>query len=165
MDGPESSNTLSVRNRDWATLWAITCFRLCKAMLLYKNIFGNVQPRHLVEWIPVDDDWVTLNVDGANTKGKHTSLNDACDKKARAYITCFFYRNEIDFNVSKSFKLMVEAIGKAVAPPPSSSRSKPKAKKMVVVDDKFGDQEYIGGDGEDASDRESDDKDLDFNDS
>lgn len=60
---------------------------------------------------------------------------------------------------------MVEAIGKAVAPPPSSSGSKPKAKEVVVVDDKFGDQEYSGGDGEDASDRESDDKDLDFNDS
>lgn len=50
-------------------------------------------------------------------KGKQTSLNDACDKKARAsclqYIARFFYRNGIAFNVanSKSFKLMVEAIG------------------------------------------------------
>lgn len=34
-------------------------------MLLYKKIFGNIQPRHLVELIPADDDWVTLNVDGA----------------------------------------------------------------------------------------------------
>jgi hypothetical protein len=50
-------------------------------------------------------------------KGKQTSMNDACDKKARAtccqYIARFFYRNGIAFNVahSKSFKLMVEAIG------------------------------------------------------
>ncbi|XP_020207003.1 uncharacterized protein LOC109815825 isoform X2 [Cajanus cajan] len=46
-----------------------------------------------------------------------TSLNDACNKEARArviqYIARFFYRNGIAFNVarSKSFKLMVEAIG------------------------------------------------------
>ncbi|XP_050890988.1 uncharacterized protein LOC127096466 [Lathyrus oleraceus] len=50
-------------------------------------------------------------------KGKQTSLNEACDKKARAcycqYIARFFYRNGIVFNVanSKSFKLMVEPIG------------------------------------------------------
>nr|KYP42636.1 hypothetical protein KK1_035966 [Cajanus cajan] len=46
-----------------------------------------------------------------------TSLNNACTKEARArviqYIAHFFYRNGIAFNVarSKSFKLMVEAIG------------------------------------------------------
>ncbi|XP_058768459.1 uncharacterized protein LOC131642205 [Vicia villosa] len=50
-------------------------------------------------------------------KGNQTSLNDACDKKARSscckYIARFFYRNGIAFNVanSKSFKLMVESIG------------------------------------------------------
>ncbi|XP_058775668.1 uncharacterized protein LOC131649941 [Vicia villosa] len=55
--------------------------------------------------------------------------------------------------------------------PPSSSRSKPKAKEVVVVDDEFGDGEYIGEDEEceedeeDASEEGSDDEDLDFNDS
>jgi hypothetical protein len=49
-------------------------------------------------------------------KGKQTSINDI-DKEARAkvcqYIARFFYRNGIAFNVahSKSFKMMVEAIG------------------------------------------------------
>lgn len=48
---------------------------------------------------------------------KQTSINDACDKEARArtvqYIERFLCRNGIAFNVvkSKSFKLMVEAIG------------------------------------------------------
>nr|KYP70095.1 hypothetical protein KK1_009303 [Cajanus cajan] len=48
---------------------------------------------------------------------KQTSLNDTCNKKPRArvvqYIARFFIRNGIPFNVapSKSFKLMVEAIG------------------------------------------------------
>jgi hypothetical protein len=49
-------------------------------------------------------------------KGKQTSINDF-DKEARGkvcqYIARFFYRNEISINVahSKSFKMMVEAIG------------------------------------------------------
>jgi hypothetical protein len=49
-------------------------------------------------------------------KGKQTSINDF-DKEARGkvcqYIARFFYRNRIAFNVahSKSFKMMVEAIG------------------------------------------------------
>lgn len=48
---------------------------------------------------------------------RQTSINDDCDEEARARtIQCiarFFYRNGIDFNVvrSKSFKMMVEAIG------------------------------------------------------
>ncbi|KAL2342207.1 hypothetical protein Fmac_010147 [Flemingia macrophylla] len=48
---------------------------------------------------------------------RQTSLNDACHKEVRArviqYIARFFYRNGIAFNVakSKSFKMMVEAIG------------------------------------------------------
>lgn len=46
-----------------------------------------------------------------------------------------------------------------------SSKSKPKAKEVVVIDDEFGDQEYIGEDEEDASGGGSDDEDLDFNDS
>ncbi|KAI5386093.1 hypothetical protein KIW84_072604 [Lathyrus oleraceus] len=57
---------------------------------------------------------------------------------------------------------------KAVAPPPPSpfsSRFKSKAKEMVVVDDEFSNQEYIGEDEEDASGGGSDDEDLDFNDS
>jgi hypothetical protein len=50
-------------------------------------------------------------------KGKQTSINDVCDKEARAkccqYIARFFYRSGIAFNVahSKSFKMMVEPIG------------------------------------------------------
>ena len=48
---------------------------------------------------------------------RQTSINDACDKEARArtiqYIARFFYMNGIAFNVarSKSFKLMLEAVG------------------------------------------------------
>ncbi|CAH9076630.1 unnamed protein product [Cuscuta epithymum] len=48
---------------------------------------------------------------------RQTSINDACDKEARArtiqYIERFLCRNGIAFNVvkSKGFKLMVEAIG------------------------------------------------------
>ncbi|XP_027193035.1 uncharacterized protein [Cicer arietinum] len=48
---------------------------------------------------------------------RQTGINDVCDKEARArtipYIALFFYTNEIAFNVarSKSFKLMLEAVG------------------------------------------------------
>ena len=48
---------------------------------------------------------------------RQASINDACDKEARArtvqYIARCFYRNSIPFNVvrTKSFKLMIEAIG------------------------------------------------------
>ncbi|RDY02391.1 hypothetical protein CR513_14151, partial [Mucuna pruriens] len=48
---------------------------------------------------------------------RQTSINDACQKDARArtiqYIARFFYTNGIPFNVarSNSFKLMIEAIG------------------------------------------------------
>ena len=46
-----------------------------------------------------------------------TSINDACDKEAKAriiqYIAHFFYMDGITFNVvrSKSFKLILKAVG------------------------------------------------------
>lgn len=55
-------------------------------------------------------------------------------------------------------------------PPPSTSGSKRKAKDYHLVDDEFGDQEYLGEDEEigeneeDASVGGSDDEDFDFND-
>jgi len=42
-----------------------------------------------------------------------------CDKEAKARaITCFFYRNEIDFNVARTndFKLILEAIYETLKP-------------------------------------------------
>ena len=57
---------------------------------------------------------------GQNKLGKakrQQSINEACDKEVRdrtiQYLARFFYRNSIAFNVvrSKSFKIMVEAIG------------------------------------------------------
>jgi hypothetical protein len=77
-------------------------------------------------------------------------------------------------NTRSQAALQKKATAPPPPPPPSSSRSKAKAKEVVVIDDEFGDQEYIGEDEEDEEDGEdeedasvegSDDEDLDFNDS
>ncbi|KAK4283950.1 hypothetical protein QN277_000847 [Acacia crassicarpa] len=81
---------------------------------------------------------------GKNTK--QTSINDACNKEVRdltcQFIARFFYRNGIAFNVArtKSFKLMVEAIGnygKHLKPPSYHELRVPFLKKEIEETNKM----------------------------